>query len=83
VTLYIDSRSQGKGIGKMLLTECIAQSEEQGIWTLQAKIFSQNKASIALFEKCGFRIVGIREKLGMRDGVWHDNVLMERRTSLK
>lgn len=83
VTLYIDSRSQGKGIGKMLLRECIAQSEEQGIWTLQAKIFSQNKRSLALFEKCGFRIVGVREKLGMRDGIWHDNILMERRTSLK
>ena len=83
VTLYIDQEARGKGVGKMLLRECIKQSEDGGIWTLQAKIFPQNKPSLSLFEKCGFRVVGVRDKLGKRDGVWYDNVLMERRSELK
>lgn len=83
VTLYIASNARRKGVGKQLLQECIDLSEKKGFWTLQAKIFSQNYSSLILFKKCGFRIVGVREKLGMRDGIWYDNVLMERRTSLK
>lgn len=83
VTLYIDQEARGKGIGKLLLQECIKQSEDGSIWTLQAKIFPQNKPSLSLFEKCGFRVVGVREKLGKRDGIWYDNVLMERRSELQ
>ncbi len=83
VTLYIASNARRKGVGKQLLQECIDLSEKEGFWTLQAKVFSKNKPSLRLFENCGFRTVGVREKLGMRDGIWYDNVLMERRTSLK
>ena len=83
VTLYVASNARRKGVGKRLLTACIDQSKKEGFWTLQAKIFSLNKASIRLFENCGFRTVGVREKLGMRDGIWYDNVLMERRSKLK
>ncbi len=80
VTLYIAKDARGRGIGELLLTKCITQSENVGFWTLQAKIFKVNTASLNLFEKCGFRKVGVREKLGMRDGVWYDNVLMEKRS---
>ena len=83
VTLYVASNVRGKGVGKQLLKECIDLSEKNGFWTLQAKIFSLNKPSLQLFENCGFRTVGVREKLGMRDGIWYDNVLMERRSKLK
>jgi len=79
VTLYISKEFRGQGIGKMLLEHLNTESEAQGFWTLQAKIFPQNSASISLFTNCGFRKVGVRESLGMRDGVWHDNVLLERR----
>lgn len=82
VTLYISKTARGKGIGRGLLMAVIKESERVGFWTLQAKIFAQNEASIALFQKCGFRIVGLREKLAMRDGIWHDNVLLERRSEL-
>lgn len=81
-TIYVDSKFQKKGIGKLLLSFLVEESEKSGFWTLQAGIFSENTSSIHLHELCGFRIIGVREKVAQRDGVWHDNVLMERRSSL-
>lgn len=80
VSIYIAQNERGKGVGKTLLTELIQQSEENGIWTLQSGIFAENENSIKLHEKCGFRLVGYREKIGKKNGVWKDNVLMERRS---
>lgn len=80
-TIYVTSNHQGKGIGKILLNHLVAESEKEGFWTLQSGIFSENIASIELHKNCGFRILGIREKIGERDGKWYDNVLMERRST--
>lgn len=82
VTVYVDDKNQGKGIGCLLLTELIKCSESNGFWTLQAGVFSQNIASIKLHEKCGFRVVGVREKIGQRNGKWYDNHFLERRSKL-
>lgn len=79
-TLYVANDYQGKGIGKQLLAHLINESEKEGFWTLQAAIFPQNTASIHLHEVCGFRILGFREQVAQRDGIWHDNVLLERRS---
>ncbi len=78
-TIYVASKFQHKGIGKILLLHLIDESEKHGFWTLQAGIFPQNKPSIHLHESCGFRIIGIRERIGVRDGIWYDNVILERR----
>jgi phosphinothricin acetyltransferase len=83
VTVYIAKTQRGNGFGKQLLLALIDASEKEGFWTLQAGIFSANKTSIQLHKNCGFRIVGVREKIGKRDGAWHDNVLMERRSKKK
>lgn len=80
VTVYVAEKVRGKGIGKLLLEALVNESEKEGFWTLQAGIFSMNKASIKLHESCGFRVVGIREKIGKRDGKWHDNHFLERRS---
>ena len=80
VTVYVATNERGKGIGKRLLETLVIESEKKGFWTLQAGIFSANKASIELHKKCGFRVVGIREKIGKRDGKWHDNHFLERRS---
>ena len=80
VSVYIAQDERGKGIGKILLNELIKQSEANGIWTLQSSIFSENHSSIKLHEKCGFRMVGYREKIGKKNGIWKDNVLMEHRS---
>ena len=68
------------GIGHALMRHMIDASEAAGIWTLQAGIFPENRASIRLHEKVGFRVVGRREKIGKMDGVWRDVILMERRS---
>ncbi len=82
VSLYVSKANRGQKVGETLLNELIRVSEKKGFWTLQANIFSQNKASIKLFEKCGFRIVGFREKIGKLNQNWHNNNLLERRSKL-
>ncbi len=82
VTVYVANESAGKGVGKRLLGELVSASEQAGYWTLQAGIFPENKGSIAIHEKNGFRILGVREKLGKMGDVWRDILLMERRSSV-
>lgn len=82
VSIYIDEKFQAKGLGTMLLKKLILDSEEQKIWTLQASTFPENKSSIAIHQKLGFRLVGHRERIAQLDGVWKDVVLLERRSKL-
>jgi L-amino acid N-acyltransferase YncA len=82
VSLYVAAESRGQGVGTALLRALIAASEANGIWTLQAGIMAINPSSLALHARCGFRTVGFRERIGQLHGVWHDTVLMERRSSL-
>jgi phosphinothricin acetyltransferase len=83
VSIYIGEAYRNKGIGKGLLSNLVKLSEENGIWTLQSGIIRKNEASITLHKSCGFRELGIREKIAkMSDGIWHDVVLMERRSKI-
>jgi L-amino acid N-acyltransferase YncA len=79
-SVYVSSAAQGRGIGRLLLEELVRRAESDGIWTVQAGVFPENEASLELHRRCGFRVVGVRERLGKRDGVWRDVVLMERRS---
>ena len=79
VTVYVTESARGKGIGRALLEALIAESEKNGIWTLQESIFPENTASIELHLRCGFREVGRRERIAMLNGVWRDTILFERR----
>lgn len=80
VSVYVGHNARGLGVGKALLDALVAASEHLGIWTLQAGIFEENTASVRLHEKCGFRVIGVREKLGALNGVWKNIILMERRS---
>lgn len=82
VSIYIANDAQGRGIGQLLLNRLIIESEDNGIWTLQAGIFPDNTASITLHQKCGFRIIGHKEKIGQLNGQWHDNILLEKRSTV-
>jgi len=80
VSVYVSADARGQGVGRGLLEVLVAASEQQDLWTLQAGIFPENKSSVALHERCGFRVVGRRERLGKLKGVWRDVLLLERRS---
>ena len=80
VSVYVSDKTRGKGIGKQLLQKLIEESEANNIWTLQAGIFPENTPSIKIHEACGFRIFGTRERIGKMNGVWRDNLVLERRS---
>jgi L-amino acid N-acyltransferase YncA len=82
VSIYIGRDYRGMGLGRALLMALITESEKNGLWTLQAGIFPENRASIDLHKSCGFREVGRRERIGKMDGRWRDTVLLERRSSI-
>ena len=80
VSIYVGERFRGKGLGSQLLNALCADAEKEGYWTLQSTVLQDNTASRALHTKCGFRLVGRRERIA-RDchGRWLDTYLMERR----
>ena len=80
-SVYVAAVARGRGLGRSLLTDLIAQADQAGIWTIQAGVLTNNTASRALLAGCGFREVGTRERLGKLDGTWRDVVLLERRST--
>lgn len=82
VSVYVGERERGAGVGRALLKSLVTASEESGLWTLQASVFAENHASIALHISCGFRIVGARHRIARLQERWHDTILLERRSSV-
>lgn len=80
VTLYIHEQHRGRSIGTVLLNSLISESEENGIWSLLSVIHAENNISIRLHERCGFRLVGYRERIAQLNGIWKTTVMMERRS---
>jgi L-amino acid N-acyltransferase YncA len=76
-SVYVARHAQGRGIGRALLERLIRDARAAGIWTIQCSIFPENSASLALHERCGFRVVGTRERIAKRDGIWRDTVFLE------
>jgi L-amino acid N-acyltransferase YncA len=79
-SVYVAAWARGRGLGRLLLEELVVRSEAAGIWTLRAGIFPENRASTRLHVVCGFRLVGVHERLGQLNGVWRDVLLLERRS---
>lgn len=82
VSVYVGEAARGSGVGRELLEELVARSEAAGYWTLTAGVFPENEASLRLHRACGFREVGVRERLGELGGVWRDVLLLERRSAV-
>ena len=82
VSVYVGSGFRGQGLGGMLLDQLVGASESNGIWTLQASVFPENVASLALHSNRGFRKIGFRERVAKLSGVWRDTVLLERRSQI-
>jgi L-amino acid N-acyltransferase YncA len=81
-SVYVAATATGRGVGRALLERLVAGADAAGIWTIQAGIFPENTASLALHRRCGFRTVGVRERLGKLGDRWRDVVLLERRSPL-
>jgi L-amino acid N-acyltransferase YncA len=79
-SVYVRKGHHGRGVGRALLSALISRAEAAGVWTIQAGVFPENLASLKLHVACGFRVVGIRERIGQLDGAWRDVVLLERRS---
>ena len=82
VSVYVTVGARGRGVGQALLEALVRSSEAAGLWTLQAGIFPENDPSLVLHERCGFRRVGVRERIGRDRERWRDVVLLERRSPL-
>jgi phosphinothricin acetyltransferase len=82
VSVYVAEAARGVGIGRLLLERLVAYSEAAGYWTLGARIFPENEASLRLHRACGFRELGVHERLGESGGVWRDVVWLERRSEV-
>jgi L-amino acid N-acyltransferase YncA len=78
-SIYVSESGRGRGIGRALMEAVIASAAAGGIWSIQAGMFPENAASLALHEGLGFRSVGRFERIAQLDGVWRDTVLLELR----
>lgn len=82
VSVYVAAHSRGLGVGRTLLQQLVAEAEEHGVWTLQAVVFPENAATMALHKRAGFREVGRRERIGKLQNAWRDTILLERRSQM-
>jgi L-amino acid N-acyltransferase YncA len=82
VSAYVSEEARGEGVGTALLARLIESSERAGIWTLETGVFPENAVSLALLQRFGFRIVGMRERIGQMHGTWRDVVFLERRSEV-
>lgn len=79
-SVYVSEAARGRGVGRALMERLVAGADTGGIWTIQTAIFPENVASLALHERVGFRVVGLRERIAKLDGVWRDTLFLERRS---
>ncbi len=82
-SVYVAEAARGRGVGEALLGALEERADAVGIWTLEAVVFPENEASVAMLESCGFRVVGRRERLGRLGGEWRDVLLLERRGPIR
>ncbi|MBD8892383.1 N-acetyltransferase [Labrenzia suaedae] len=75
-SVYVLPQARGLGAGRLLLERLIELARGQGYHVLVAAIDGENGGSIALHEKCGFKVVGRLPQVGMKFGDWLDLVLM-------
>ncbi|NUR29453.1 MAG: N-acetyltransferase [Catenulispora sp.] len=83
LSVYVAPEARGRGVASHLLSTLITSTEAAGIWTINAGIFPENTASLALHQRHGFRVLGRQERVGKTvAGVWRDVLLLERRSAL-
>lgn len=80
--VYVAERARGRGVGRALLHTQVNEADSAGVWTLQASVFPENRASLALHHAAGYRTLAVRTRIAQLDGAWRDTVLLERRSDI-
>ena len=78
ISVYVERQWRGKGAGRVLLTRLIELGREHGYHKLVLSAFPFNPGGMALYDKLGFRTVGVYKEQGQLDGAWVDTIIMER-----
>ncbi len=81
--IHVAEEYRSRGVGRSLLHRQVTAADAADLWTLQTSVFTENRAAVALHHAAGYRTVGIRERIARRDGVWHDTILLERRSPVR
>lgn len=77
-SVYVQREWRGKGVGSALLHALTARAKQLGYHKMVLSALPCNTAGTALYQKCGFRTVGIYKEQGLLDGKWVDTVIMEK-----
>lgn len=77
-SVYVARSARGTGAGRAALEALCQAYAERGFWKIVSRIFPENTASLALHERCGFRVVGVYQRHGKLEGQWRDCVIVER-----
>ena len=77
-SVYVEREWRGKGVGRVLLTRLIELGRELGYHKLVLSAFPFNEPGVALYERLGFRAVGVYKEQGLLDGRWVDTIIMEK-----
>jgi len=78
ISVYVKEEHQGKGIGKKLMQEILAQGQKGGLHTVVARIAESNEASVRLHEAFGFEHVGTMKEVGRKFGKLLDVHIMQK-----
>ena len=77
-SVYVARGDRGTGAGRAALDALCRAYDERGFWKVVSRIFPENTASLALHERCGFRVVGVYRRHGQLDGTLRDCVIVEK-----
>lgn len=77
-SVYIERAWRGKGVGRALLEALIEKARALGYHKLVLAAFPFNDMGMRLYERAGFRQVGVYKEQGRVDGGWVDIVIMEK-----
>jgi phosphinothricin acetyltransferase len=76
-SVYVRRSHRGRGVGQVAMAALIEASRTDGLWKLYSRVFPENRASLALMARMGFKEIGVHEKHGKLDGVWKDCINVE------
>ncbi len=77
-SIYVERAYRGRGVGTVVLARLIELAREQRYHKMVLSAFPSNSGGMALYERMGFRTVGIYKEQGLLDGRWVDTIVMEK-----